>query len=164
MRRLCWCVIALLAVISFTLLLVPKLTPYKWLLVTGESVKAHFGLLAPGVPETLALGDYVALVWQGEDPNHIERLKPGTGLVKRVGCLPGQHLRVTAKEVDCDGKILGLVREFSLSGKRLAPALFDGIIPQGLVFLVGDHPASYDGRYFGLVPMGNLRGKLLVFV
>ena len=106
----------------------------------------------------------MALIWQGEDPNRIERLKPGTGLVKRVGCLPGQHLRVTVMEADCDGKFLGWVREFSLAGKRLAPALFDGIIPPGMVFLVGDHPASYDGRYFGLVSVSVLRGKLVVFV
>ncbi|EGY27060.1 hypothetical protein DA2_0656 [Desulfovibrio sp. A2] len=41
-------------------------------------------------------------------------------------------------------------------GLPVAAALFDGQIPSGRVFLIGDIPKSYDSRFWGVVPITQL--------
>jgi type IV secretory pathway protease TraF len=116
------------------------------------------GLLNPGIPKDLKAGEYVLMVWQGSDPNGVATLREGTALVKKVGCLPGQHLKVTMRQADCDGVKVGHIRHNTIDGKPISPALYDGVIPPGKVFLLGEHYYSYDSRYFGLVDYSRLIG------
>lgn len=108
------------------------------------------------------MGEYVVLRWQGTDPNCQPRLKQGMRLIKRIACGPGQRLRVTAQEASCEGRLLGQVRDHNLKGQPLKPALYDGIVPQGSYFVLGDHPASYDSRYLGLIPESWIVGRLVL--
>lgn len=52
--------------------------------------------------------------------------------------------------------------EKTKEGKPLTPPT-TVLIPQGYVFVAGDHPRSFDSRYeeFGLVHMGNIIGRAL---
>lgn len=145
---------------SLTIMLVPRLTGYRWLLVSGASVRIHFGLLSPGVP-ALVEGDYVLMSWQGKDHNEVSHLKSGLKLVKRVGCLPGHRLRVTDTAAECDGKYIAHMRDRRMDGRPLKPFYFDGMLSNDQVFLIGDHFYSYDSRYFGPVPLGWLRGVVI---
>lgn len=72
-------------------------------------------------------------------------------VVKRIGCGAGQRLVVVEREYFCEGVRLGLAKEVSRKGEPLAAFVFNGEIPAGEAFLVGDHPDSFDSRYFGLV-------------
>lgn len=71
--------------------------------------------------------------------------------IKRVGCDEEEELRRVDRDFFCGGEFLGHAKKQSQDGKPLAPCAFSGKIPVGQVFLVGDHPDSFDSRYFGLV-------------
>ena len=153
-----WTSLAVLALAAFTVAILPGVTGCKWLWVHGPSVNLTLGLLKPGIPEQLRVGDYVLITWKGIDPNGVSRLQEGTALVKKVGCLPGQHLKVTMTQADCDGVKIGHIRHESIDHRPISPALYDGVIPAGKVFLLGEHYYSYDSRYFGLVNYSRLTG------
>lgn len=155
-----WGLLAALVAAAVAVAVVPRITGYRWLWVHGPSVNVTLGLLKPGIPDELTAGGYVLMVWKGVDPNGISKFRKGTTIVKKVGCLPGQHLKVTMKQADCDGKKIGHIRHETMDGRPISPALYDGIIPAGKVFLLGEHFYSYDSRYFGLVPLEWLQGSL----
>jgi type IV secretory pathway protease TraF len=159
-----WTLLGALAIAALAVAVVPKITGCRWIWVHGPSVTMTLGLMEPGVPRELRLGDYVRMVWAGVDPNGIAKLKEGTAMVKKVGCLPGQHLRVTVKQADCDGLKIGHIRHKSMDGQPIAPALYDGVIPPGKVFLLGEHYYSYDSRYFGLVEYARLTGRITTVI
>ena len=152
------------ALILLAILLLPKLTPYRVAFVWGESVDVRLALAVAPLESELVQGEYVTLIWSGVDPNKVPHLKPGTTLVKRIGCAPGQMLQVTVVDVKCDGVLIGKVRKTSLAGQPLTPALFNGPIPEQFYFMVGDHPASYDSRFLGLIPFERVTARLAVKV
>jgi type IV secretory pathway protease TraF len=141
-----WSLLAILVVVAFAVVLLPRATGYKWLWVRGPSVNMTLGLLNPGIPRNLKAGEYVLTVWQGSDINGVSKLREGTAIVKRVGCLPGQHLKVTMRQADCDGIKVAHIRHKTMDGMSISPALYDDIIPPGKVFLLGEHYYSYDSR------------------
>ena len=150
------------ALILLVILLLPKLTPYRLVFVWGESVNVRLALAVAPLENELVQGEYVILTWSGVDPNKIPHLKPSATLVKRIGCAPGQMLRVTAGDVKCDGVLIGKIRKTSLFGLPLTPSLFDGLIPKKFYFMVGDHHASYDSRFLGLIPLEWVTARLAV--
>lgn len=156
--------LTLLAAVTLAVAVFPRISGYKWLWVRGPSVNVTLGLLQPVKPAELKAGDYVMLKWRGTDPNHIPRLLGETNLIKKVSCLPGQRLTVTMQQADCDGVKIGHIRHTTLDGKPITPALHDGVIPQGQLFLVGEHYYSYDSRYFGLVNLADLTGIVRVLL
>lgn len=159
MNAVCWC----LSLIMLTGLGIQYLSPWKWVLVLGSSVSGTIALMETRADLALVpAGEYVMLRWQGVDPNHQPRLLHGMKLIKRIACEPGQRLRVTAQEASCEGRVLGLVRDRNLKGQPLKPALYDGIVPPGRYFVMGDHPASYDSRYLGLIPESWIVGRLVL--
>ena len=72
-------------------------------------------------------------------------------VIKRIGCGEGEILTQKNRDFYCGNKFLGHAKERSRQGESLAAFQFSGEIPTGKVFLVGDHPDSFDSRYFGLV-------------
>jgi type IV secretory pathway protease TraF len=156
--------LALLALAAFVVTIPPRATGCKWLWVHGPSVEVTLGLLKPGIPEQLRAGEYVLMTWKGVDPNEIAKLQAGTALVKKVGCLPGQHLKVTMEQAYCDGVRIGHIRHTTIDGRSIAPALYDGVIPPEKVFLLGEHYYSYDSRYFGLVSFSWLTGTVTAII
>lgn len=160
MNTLCWCLSALM----LAALGIQYFSPWRWVVVLGSSVSGTVALMETraGLATRAHPGEYVVLRWQGVDPNRQPRLKQGMKLIKRVVCGPGQHLRVTAHEASCDERILGTIRDRNLRGQPLNPTLYDGIIPQDRYFVMGDHPASYDSRYLGLIPESWIIGRLVL--
>ncbi len=53
--------------------------------------------------------------------------------------------------------------EKTIDGKPLTP-LITTVVPEGYVFVAGDHPRSFDSRYeeFGLVPIDKIWGKAVL--
>lgn len=159
-----WGLLAVLSMAAVAAAVVPGVTGYRWLWVRGPSVNVTLGLLKPGIPDELTAGGYVLMIWKGVDPNGISTLREGTTIIKKVGCLPGQHLKVTMRQADCDGKKIGHIRRQTMDGRPITPAFYDGIIPGGKVFLLGEHYFSYDSRYFGLVPFEWIQGSLTIHI
>lgn len=89
------------------------------------------------------LGDYVSI-----------RHPSGKNLVKRVAGVGGDSIEVKEGRLFLRGRDHGEVKERSLSGRPFSP-VSQKEVPEGLLFLLGEHPYSYDSRYeeFGLVPI-----------
>lgn len=71
--------------------------------------------------------------------------------MKRVACVTGDLLKVDGQDYFCNDSFIGRSKLISIKGKRLTPFTYNGIVPEGLVFLIGDHPDSYDSRYYGFI-------------
>jgi len=72
-------------------------------------------------------------------------------LLKIVGCAPGQLLRVENSEYYCGEKYLGHALANDSKGKPLPRFIYNGPVPAGSLFMVGNHPRSYDSKYFGFI-------------
>ena len=70
-------------------------------------------------------------------------------LTKRIGCVGGEILTFSQGQHFCNGIVLDTVLPNASDGRPLSPWLWHGPIPEGMVFLVGDDPRSFDSRYLG---------------
>ncbi|MGD0022476.1 MAG: S26 family signal peptidase [Smithellaceae bacterium] len=71
--------------------------------------------------------------------------------IKRIGCSAGEEIKNIGNEYYCKNKLIARAKDYSLGGERLKKFEFSGKIPEGDMFLVGDHIDSYDSRYFGFI-------------
>lgn len=120
------------------------------------SVKHRIWWLSDDI-EQIRHGRYVLFLLpyetvEGELVSESVRQGEDVRAIKRVGCDEGEILSRRERAFYCGEELLGLAREKSSSGRPLTPADVSGRIPVGQAFLIGDHPDSFDSRYFGLVP------------
>ena len=108
-------------------------------------------------------GDYVSFCLEGEYAQlALDRGYIGPGLcpsglrplLKHVAGLPGDM--VTAAGLH--------VLEADSLNRPLPSALRDGRIPPGMALVLAPHGGSYDGRYFGLIPVASLQKVEPVFM
>lgn len=87
-------------------------------------------------------------------------LPRGVPLIKPVLALAGQTVCRAGLVVTVDGREAGSARERDRWGRAL-PAWEDcRVIGDGEVFLMNpDEPASFDGRYFGPLPLSAVAGR-----
>jgi len=84
-------------------------------------------------------------------------------LGKLVIGLPGDHVRETRQGIWVNGHYWGRLWLYSwlAHGHHRIPKLPERfVIPKGKVLLLGTDPMSWDGRYWGLVPIRNLYGRI----
>jgi signal peptidase I len=80
--------------------------------------------------------------------------------IKRIVGLPGERWRERTGEILIGGK--ALAEPWVQSDRRDNMSLPGGLIPTHRYLLLGDNRASScDSRFWGLVPLGNLRGKVV---
>ncbi len=159
-------------------------------LVSGQRLlvlRAAYGLSLPGVTRavatwgTPAVGDVVILESPVDGLDLVKRVVgvPGDVLEVRRGrvwrngeplveadagaCRPERHLRL---EADCrmrEERVGGRVWRTSSSVSGIADELPPVRVPEGHVFVMGDHrDRSNDSRFFGPVPVSHLRGRVLL--
>jgi type IV secretory pathway protease TraF len=125
--------------------------------VTSRSVPYHVCLRVGGLP---ARGDLVSVVVQTA---MIEGGRP-TAVTKELKCLAGDELRFDGKSHFCNGvKVDDITLTSTQDGRPITPFVFNGVIPPGKAYVLGEHPHSYDSRYFGFVDasgLTRLRGLL----
>ncbi|MBD5646485.1 MAG: conjugative transfer signal peptidase TraF [Desulfovibrio sp.] len=84
-------------------------------------------------------------------------------LLKRVAALPGDEVLVTSDGIftvsKTDKKFWRTpLRRHDAKGRELPEsALRSGAIPQDMTLVLAEHPGSFDGRFFGLVPLASLQ-------
>ena len=78
-------------------------------------------------------------------------------MAKRVACVSGEELRVRGRRYFCDGAYLGKAKERSLKGEPLNNFVFNGKIPAGKLFVLGDSKDSFDSRYLGFVKVDDVK-------
>jgi type IV secretory pathway protease TraF len=130
--------------------------PSKFIYSSGDSVKYRLFWKVSG--GELSYDDYVVVKMPVED-----FFAKGSNIVKRVGCLAGDELLVKGKDYYCIRKgeeavFLGTAKERARSGEKVEQFNPCGKeyecrarVPEGCVFVIGDHKDSYDSRYFGWV-------------
>ena len=111
-------------------------------------------------------GDIVSI--QGHTPQYV-----GTHIfVKRIVGVPVDQIirskpklnQLTLKAQNGASSLtLPLLTE-TKEGQSLTPLSFK-VIPEGYVFVIGDHPRSFDSRYeeFGLVKMNKIKGRAILW-
>jgi signal peptidase I/conjugal transfer pilin signal peptidase TrbI len=81
-------------------------------------------------------------------------------VMKILGCNEGDVLTVdTDKMYYCNGEYLVRAKDFSLKGEPLQHFVFNGTIPKGVMFVMGQHKDSFDSRYFGFVEKNRIMAK-----
>lgn len=140
------------------------------LVVAGTVIPGRIGMiLTPSLehrfywvsrnPHSVGRGDYVFFedaglartVGKPEQPN----------IFKVIRCDAGDTLTVDAeKQFFCNGDFLGVAKDYSLKGEKMQYFAFNGKIPRGFMFVMGEHRDSFDSRYFGLVDKSRVRAKL----
>ena len=110
-------------------------------------------------PQQVGRGDYVFFedaelakaVGKPEHPN----------IFKIIRCDEGDTLTVDAeKRFFCNGDFLGVAKDYSLKSEKMQYFDFNGKIPKGFMFVMGEHKDSYDSRYFGFKEKSRVRAKL----
>lgn len=110
-------------------------------------------------PHRVGRGDYVFF----EDAELARKVgKPEhPNIFKLIGCDEGDTLTVDAgRRFFCNGVFLGAAKDYSLTGDKMQSFAFNGKIPLGYMFVMGEHRDSYDSRYFGLKEKSRVRARL----
>jgi len=111
------------------------------LITTTGSLEYRYFWKTDKAPET---GDYLMFTF-----NHPLVSDDDMTVTKKITCTQGSFLEVKQRIFYCDGRPLGMAKEFSLSGDRLPLFAWNGVIPEGKAFLTGQHPDSFDSKYWG---------------
>ncbi|MBN1958962.1 MAG: S26 family signal peptidase [Desulfuromonadales bacterium] len=128
----------------------------SYLIVTKTpSVNAFLFLKQELSPASFARDNYLLFdhevpEWQGD--------KKGSLFLKRVGCLPGEEIRMTESlDFYCNEIYLGRALKEDSKGRKLEITSFRGVLPEGKYFMMGDILKSWDSRYFGPVDQADFR-------
>jgi signal peptidase I/conjugal transfer pilin signal peptidase TrbI len=72
-------------------------------------------------------------------------------VMKIARCIPREYLRVADRRYYCNDAYLGTAKEHSLRGEKVENFVYNGIVPEGKIFVMGEHRDSFDSRYFGFI-------------
>lgn len=92
-----------------------------------------------------------------------EYLRP---LMKPVAALPGDYVEVSRDGVRINGQMLANSKSITEDGlHRPMPIADSGTVEDGTVWLLSTHHLySWDSRYYGAVPLANVRGIVRPFI
>lgn len=105
-------------------------------------------------------------------------LKPGScprglrPLLKKLAALPGDTLVIDAEGIHilppggADFRLWphSRIKTVDSQGRPVPSALTAGVIPPGQALTLGQHPGSFDSRYFGFVPLAALHKAEQVWI
>jgi conjugative transfer signal peptidase TraF len=84
----------------------------------------------------------------------------GVPLIKRILALRGQSVCRNERVISVDGSAMGMALAHDRQGRPLPVWQGCQAIAEGDVFLMNwDEPASFDGRYFGPIPLRAIIGR-----
>jgi conjugative transfer signal peptidase TraF len=86
-------------------------------------------------------------------------LPPNVPLLKRVVGLPGDRICRLNDQVLMNGKVVATALKRDGSRRKLPDWQGCHILSEDSIFLLQDHPQSFDGRYFGPVDRAQIIGR-----
>lgn len=115
-------------------------------LIRAKSNSVNYSLFyKKEVSIPLKKGQYVVVPHQSPFINQGQPCK----LIKRIACAENDTLISKEALFYCNDELIGRAKPFSIKGEPLHYFQYNGVIPQGKIFICGDHQDSYDSRYFG---------------
>lgn len=139
------------------LIIAGTLIPYKFSVTLTPSLKHRIYWLTRN-PDKVVRGDYV--LFHHKELAAKVGMKKSEEMLKVIGCNEGDQLTVDAeKKFYCNGEYLVRAKDISLKGEPLQHFVFNGQIPKGVMFVMGQHKDSYDSRYFGFVDKNRILAK-----
>jgi len=149
-------------ILAFLLALLCFFSRFNLCYIKMGSVDFVFAVSDPHITRSdidhLKHEDYISFIFNKDNDPYV---KKGLKLTKRIACLPGEYLQETKTEVYCNNKLIGLVQPKDSKSRPVKPFLFDGSIPNGKLFVVGDNLMSYDSKYFGFIDKDWITEKIL---
>ena len=144
--------------LAITVLLVAgTLIPYKISVTLTPSLKHRVYWLIRN-PDKVVRGDYV--LFRHKELSARMGMKKSEDVMKILGCNERDLLTVDAeKKFYCNGEYLVRAKDISLKGEPLQHFVFNGTIPKGVMFVMGQHKDSFDSRYFGFVDKSRILAK-----
>jgi len=144
--------------LAITVLLVAgTLLPYKISVTLTPSLKHRIYWLTRN-PDKVVRGDYV--LFRHKELSDRMGMKKSEDVMKILGCNEGELLTVDVeKKFYCNGEYLVRAKDISLKGEPLQHFVFNGQVPKGVMFVMGQHKDSYDSRYFGFVDKSRILAK-----
>ncbi len=95
---------------------------------------------------------------------HTDLTKNAKKVIKKIACAEGDQLTVRDLYYFCNGIYLGVAKEYTLDGKELDHFVYEGVIPDGKIFLYSHHVDSYDSRYYGFMEVKNVEAIAYPFI
>jgi conjugative transfer signal peptidase TraF len=83
-------------------------------------------------------------------------LPPETALLKVVVALAGDRACLDGRTFVVERWVVAAVRDVDTLGRRLEPARYCGVVPDGDALVATHAVLSFDSRYFGAVPLSAL--------
>jgi conjugal transfer pilin signal peptidase TrbI len=117
-----------------------------------EIKKFSYVLFSMGNAQTSDRQTFDVVTRAMADQRHKGRHTTTATLVMKIArCLPGEYLKVSDRLYYCNGEYLGRAKEHSLKGEKVDNFVYDGVVPSGKIFVMGEHKDSLDSRYFGFI-------------
>jgi signal peptidase I len=136
--------ISIVAVSMVAIFVGLRVTDIKFVIPESESVNGSLFLLQ----DKNTANDYVVFEYNKINYKNYHR---GKLFIKKIGCDSGQHLLVQDHKAVCDGRIIATMLKKNEEGEVLPNYSYNGVIPSSKFFALGEHPRSFDSRYFGLL-------------
>lgn len=170
-----------LALFILSLCALGWILPQKFLVSITPSLRYHiFYLYRNPSFEDLRKNDYVVFIKSSHYIKNGEPLK----LIKQIKCDAGEYLIEMDRNYYCISSLrgyslndvvsylknqklisgivpeyLGKAKTVSKAGQPLDNFQFRGQIPGGMCYVAGDHPDSFDSRYFGFIDKKTILAK-----
>ena len=152
------------AVLSSALILAPVVFDWQPRLIWNASASVPVGLYFAQPVGRLETGDLVAVAPPKALANFLakrEYLARGLPLIKHVLALPGTGVCRKGEMIFVGGKPYGQARERDRLGRTLPRWRGCRGLGEGEIFLMNpDAPDSFDGRYFGPLPVSAITARL----
>src|SRR5208337_3917647 len=154
-----WFKFKIISVITLIVIGGAAIPNYFAVTTTPSLNKRIFFIIKSKQIEKLKKGDYVMFSLLKSKPENdlpaklvrMIKAKGENSEIKKIGCVAGEELKNIGNEFYCKNKLIAKAKEYSLGGEKLKKFEFSGKVPEGNMFLVGDHVDSYDSRYFGFI-------------
>jgi conjugative transfer signal peptidase TraF len=141
----------------------PAVAPPRPLLLWNASASVPIGLYVVRPAGDLRVGELVVVAppaWLADLLDARRYLPRGVPMLKQVAALPGQTVCRTDSTITIDGAIQGQALDRDHLGRDLPAWQGCRVLRAGEVFLMNrDAAASFDGRYFGPLPVTMIIGQ-----
>ena len=85
-------------------------------------------------------------------------------VVKKIACAQGDILRVERRDFYCNEEYVGTAKPCARDGAPLQAFEFNGVIPDGKLFVVGACVDSYDSRYIGFIEKKDIKAVVVPII